>query len=114
MNLSIQHDAMSIFQYIAEQRIREAYEKGEFDNLPRYGMPIDNSDYFAVPAEERIAVHIMKNAGIVPEEIRIRKRIYELTLLIKGSADQKEKDSLLKEIAFLEDSLFIKTGKTIP
>ncbi len=98
---------MNIFQYIAEQRIREAYEKGEFDNLPGYGKPIDNSTYFSVPAEERIAVHIMKNAGIVPVEVRLRKKIYELRLLLRSSADQKERDSLMKEIAWLEDRLFI-------
>jgi len=102
---------MNIFSYIAEQRIREAYEKGEFDNLPGYGKPIDNSNYFSVPAEERIAVHIMKNAGIVPEEIRLRKRIYELKQLVKCSADRKERDSLMKEIAWLEDSLFTRHGK---
>lgn len=102
---------MSIFQYIAEQRIQEAYEKGEFDNLRGYGKPIDNSTYFSVLAEERMAVHIMKNAGIVPEEIRFRKRIYELKLLLKSTVEQKERDTLLKEIAWLEDNLLTRPRK---
>lgn len=97
---------MNIFQHIAEQRIKEAYERGEFDNLPGFGKPLDNRDYFSVPAEERIAVHIMKNAGIIPEEIHLRKTIYAIKQMIKNSSDPQEKDALMKEIAYLEDRLF--------
>jgi hypothetical protein len=34
--------------------------------------------------------------------------------MVKGSADQKERDSLMKEIAWLEDSLFTRPGKNVP
>ncbi len=61
---------MDAIQYIAEQRIREAITKGEFENLQGSGKYIDNTEYFSVPEEKRIAYHILRNSGFVPEELQ--------------------------------------------
>ena len=66
---------MGNYNKIAEKKIKEAIENKEFENLDGFGKPVDNSEYFKVPEEERIAFHILKNAGVVPEELKIRKKI---------------------------------------
>ena len=51
---------------IAEQKIREAQERGEFDNLPGRGRPLELDDDAGVPDDMRMAYKILKNAGVVP------------------------------------------------
>jgi hypothetical protein len=54
------------FDRIVEALITEAMERGEFDNLPGKGKPIDLTEYFETPEEVRIANSILKNAGMTP------------------------------------------------
>ncbi len=86
---------------IAEKKIKEAIENNEFDDLEGFGKPVDNSEYFSVPEEERIALHILKNAGVVPEELKIRKDINSLLRDIKDCPDADEKDKMKKELYML-------------
>ena len=44
-----------ILSKIAEQKIREAQERGEFDDLPGKGKPLDLEDLSGVPEEMRMA-----------------------------------------------------------
>jgi Domain of unknown function (DUF1992) len=37
------------FERVAEQKIREAIQAGEFDNLPNAGARLDLEEYFAMP-----------------------------------------------------------------
>ena len=50
---------MNIFAKIAEQRIREAIEQGEFDNLEGRGKPLDLRDESWVPEDLRMAYKIL-------------------------------------------------------
>ena len=43
---------MYIFEKTAEAKIKEAIAKGELDNLPGKGKPLDLSDYFRTPAQQ--------------------------------------------------------------
>ena len=43
------------FSRIAENRIREAIERGEFDNLPGSGQPLSLEEYFSTPEDVRLA-----------------------------------------------------------
>ena len=92
---------MGNFDRIVEKKIKEAIKNKEFDNLEGLGKPIDNSEYFSVPEEDRIAFHIMKNAGVEPEELTIRKKISSLIKEIKDCTDKAEKESLKKELNLL-------------
>ena len=92
---------MGNFNRIAENKIKEAIEKKEFENLEGFGKPVDNSEYFKVPEEERLAFHVMKNVGVVPEALKIRKQINELIKRIKACSDQYEKEGLRSELNLL-------------
>lgn len=92
---------MGNFDRMVEKKIKEAIENNEFDNLEGFGKPVDNSEYFDSPEEDRIAFHIMKNAGVVPEELKIRKEISNLIKEIKACSNDDEKESLKKELYML-------------
>lgn len=64
-----------MFEKIAEKKIREAMARGEFDDLPGKGKPIDMSAYFAVPEHLRAAYSLLKQNGFVPEEVAVLKEI---------------------------------------
>jgi hypothetical protein len=92
---------MGNYDRIVEKKIKEAIENKEFENLEGLGKPVDNSEYFSVPEEDRVAFHILKNAGVAPEEISIRKKISNLIKEIKDCSDQTEKEILKKELNLL-------------
>jgi len=59
----------------ADEKIKEAIAKGEFDNLPGKGKPLDLDAYFATPEHLRMGYSILKSAGIIPEEVELLKQI---------------------------------------
>jgi hypothetical protein len=60
---------VSAFDLIAERRIQEALARGEFDNLPGAGRPLELDDEPLVPEEVRAIYRVLKNAGFVPPEV---------------------------------------------
>ena len=71
--------SLLIFDILAERRIVEARDRGELTNLPGSGQPLqfDNEEPL-LPVEQRIANRIMKNAGITPQVLVLRKDIAAL------------------------------------
>src|SRR5437764_5331320 len=85
---------MDILAKIAEQRIREAMERGEFDNLPFHGKPIKLDDLVGVPGHLRMGYKILKNAGILPEEMQLKKEMISLKDLLDACYDKAERRTL--------------------
>ena len=86
------------FDRIVESLIKEAMERGEFDNLPGKGKPIDLTEYFETPEEVRIANSVLKNAGMTPREVDLLKEIAELKQLLEAMLDEKKKQEIGKQI----------------
>ena len=72
---------------IAEERVRKAIEAGELDNLPGSGRPLVLDDDSAVPEELRAAYRVLRNAGLVPEEVELRRGIRALEGSIEALSD---------------------------
>lgn len=85
---------------IVEQRIKEAQERGEFDNLPGHGKPLDLEDDGHVPEDLRIAYKILKNADCLPPELQEKKEIRQMEDLLASLPDEKERYKLIKKINF--------------
>lgn len=68
----------SVFKKIAEERIREAMERGDFTDLELKGKPLDLKEDPFVPEELRVAYRMLKNAGFLPKEVELRKEIENL------------------------------------
>lgn len=89
------------FERIAEARILEAIEKGQFSNLAGAGKPLELEDLSQVPEELRMAYKILKNAGCVPEEVQLRKDIAQLQALATQSTDALERSNAIKRLNLL-------------
>jgi hypothetical protein len=89
---------MDILAKIAEQRIREAMERGEFDDLPFQGKPIKLDDLAGVPEHLRMGYKILKNAGVLPEEMQLKKEIVSLKTLLDACYDESERQALQQKM----------------
>jgi hypothetical protein len=92
---------MHVFDALAERRIREAQQRGEFDGLPGTGRPLDLADDTLVPEELRVAYRMLKNAGFVPPELEAHGEIRELQKLVECACDDGERRRLISRIRFL-------------
>jgi Domain of unknown function (DUF1992) len=86
------------FDRIVEALIKEAMERGEFDNLPGKGKPIDLTEYFETPEEVRLANSVLKNAGMTSREVDLLKEIAELQRIRAAMLDAKKKQEIEKQI----------------
>lgn len=86
------------FDEIVEAMIREAQERGEFDNLPGKGKPIDLSAYFETPEEIRMAQSVLKNAGMTSPQVLLMKEIAELRQILPSLAEGMKKQEIRKQI----------------
>lgn len=76
---------MRFLERLADQRIQEAIERGELENLKGAGRPIPaEPELTGVAPELRLAYRILKNAGFIPDEIRIRREISEIAELLSA------------------------------
>lgn len=92
---------LSGFENLVEQRILAAQRKGEFENLPGSGAPIDFANDSHVPEDLRMAYKMLKNADCVPPEIEIKKQILNTEDLLGGMKDSREKYKVIKKLNYL-------------
>ncbi len=83
---------------IVEEMIKKAQERGEFDDLPGKGKPIDLTEYFEMPEEVRVAQAMLKNAGMAPREVDLLKEIAGLRQILTKVVDEKKKAEVQKQI----------------
>lgn len=87
---------MPIFEKIAENKIQEALERGDFDHLSNKGQPLNLDEYFATPEELRLAYSVLKSAKIIPAEIDLIREVGNLNRQIENCTDETEKNRLGK------------------
>lgn len=90
---------MDYFTLLAEQKIKEAYENGEFDDLPEKGKPIQLDFMMEIPEDLRMAYRLMKNAGFLEEEKKFRKEWITIEELIKQCHDEQERKRLENQLS---------------
>lgn len=69
------HTPMDWMQIVAERKIQEAMDEGQFANLPGKGKPIRFDDDLSIPVHQRMAAKILRNARALPEWIQTEKDI---------------------------------------
>ncbi|MBT8330996.1 MAG: DUF1992 domain-containing protein, partial [Deltaproteobacteria bacterium] len=69
------------------------------DNLEGKGKPLDLDRYQKIPEHLRTAYHVIRNAGYIPEEVRLKNEMETLKAEIKRCPSKSEKDKLMKELA---------------
>jgi len=79
-----------MFERIAEEKIREAIERGEFENLRSSGkrLSAQDDDY---TGDDWMGNHILHNAGFLPEWLELRKQVYhERPLVLAAIAEWRD------------------------
>lgn len=79
---------------LAERRLAAAIEAGEFAQLPDLGRPLELEDLSRVDAELRAAYLLLKNAGVLPEEMALAKELLTLGDLLRACEDEEERTAL--------------------
>jgi hypothetical protein len=100
------------FGRLIENKIREAIEKGEFDNLPGKGKPLDLTEYFNTPGELRLGYAMLRSAGHVPVEVELRREIEALEARLATCADEQQCQALRSEINSLSLKLKLMTDSS--
>ena len=85
---------MSIFGRIAEAKINDAIQRGEFDDLPGAGRPLELEDLSRIPPHLRLGYKVLRNANVLPPELELRREMYSLDRLIEATSDPDDVDEL--------------------
>lgn len=64
------------WETVADRLIREAMERGEFDDLPGKGQPLDLEDDPLTDPTTWAARHILQNSGFTPDWVDDRREIH--------------------------------------
>ncbi len=93
--------ALPLLDALAEKHIGEAQARGEFDDLPGSGEPLDLGDDALVPEELRAAYRLLKNAGCLPPEVEVHGEIRDIEALLRAADCADERGRLLSRLQFL-------------
>lgn len=96
---------MYLIDQLAEQKIADAIERGELDNLPNAGRPLALGDDAMVPEELRAGFRLLKNAGYLPPDLQLRQDIQSVNVLIAQARSEQERHSLSKRLRYLQMQL---------
>jgi DnaJ family protein C protein 28 len=70
-----------------EEIIRKAQERGDFDNLPGRGKPLDLRENPFVPADLQLAYRMLESSGFAPDTVEedkaMRARVAQLDKLLE-------------------------------
>jgi Domain of unknown function (DUF1992) len=89
---------VTLLERIAEARIRDAMARGDFADLPGKGKPLDLEDLSPVSEDLRAGYLVLKNAGMLPEEMQLRKEMITLEALVDACLDPEERTRLRDDL----------------
>ncbi len=72
--------------------------KGEFDNLAGAGKPLIIEDLSHVPEELRMSYKLLRNAGILPEELQLQKECVQLRDLLHACREAGEQQRISRKL----------------
>jgi hypothetical protein len=96
---------MLLIDRLAEETIRAAARRGEFDDLAGAGKPLQLDDDSAVPEELRVAYRLLKNAGCLPPEPQMRNEIRQIEGLLNQVDSDAEDATLRRRLLLLKTRL---------
>lgn len=102
---------MDLIDQLAEQHIEQAIVRGELDNLPGTGTPMELDDNFFVPETLKVAYRILKNAGYVPPEVGVYTQITQIEALIGYLEPGETRTDAIKKLSLLRTKLGLARGE---
>jgi hypothetical protein len=93
-------------------RLREADATGELRAAPSFGKPLDFGDgYDETPAELRMGMKVLKDAGVVPAEVEMMKAAAALEERIAACSDEAQRRALQRELADKRQAIALRLEK---
>lgn len=94
---------MSWLSRLAERQMQKARLKGELQGLAGEGKPLPDrpGDAFISPGDA-VGFRIMAEAGVLPEEIVLKKEAARLRERLAGITDEAARKALMAELARVE------------
>jgi hypothetical protein len=94
-----------IDDHIGEQ-LRASEASGELRNAPSFGKPMQfNDGYDDTPAELRMAMKILHDAGVAPPEVELMHRLAALRRDAAAAVDPEQARALSKQASDLEQQI---------
>ncbi len=84
--------------YPVEKLIEQWLAEKQSEELPGKGKPLDLSEYFSWPEDQRIGFSLLKNSGCVPFEVEQLREIKRLSDEIGKCADDQAKIRLQRRL----------------
>lgn len=81
----------AFIERIAEERIKQAQDEGQFEELAGMGLPLDLDDDAHVPPELKMAWRVLKNAGCLPPELEAEREVRSALELLQNLDDEAER-----------------------
>jgi hypothetical protein len=106
-------DYFATVSRLAEERIQQAMEKGDFDDLPGKGRPLPEDDLSMVPGELRMAYRILRNANCLPPEVEDKKQIETTLELLAGLEDENERYRQIRKLNCMITRLNMRRGTRV-
>ncbi|MBL9051993.1 MAG: DUF1992 domain-containing protein [Tabrizicola sp.] len=94
---------MSWLSRLAERQIQKARLKGQLQGLEGEGKPLPDrpGDAFISPGDA-VGFRIMAEAGVLPEEIALKKQVLAQRALLSTLTDEAQRKAAMAELARLE------------
>ena len=96
--------------WLVEQRILDAIERGELEQLPGAGKPLALDDDPLIPEDLRLAYRILKNAGYAPPEVGYLRQIADLRSWITRAPDAESRRKARTRLSLLMACLDAQPG----
>lgn len=92
---------MSLFDVLAEKRIRVALERGELSGLPGEGQALEFDDDCLVPPEVRMSNKILRNAGCIPPAVADLHELRRIVDVVASAGECSQAASHLRKMTQL-------------
>ena len=91
------------------QHLRDSAANGELARAPSYGKPLDLGDaYEQTPAELRMAMKVLKDAGIVPPEVEMMQAAAALEARLDACSDDEQRHALQRELSDMRQAIALR------
>jgi hypothetical protein len=101
-------------RHLVERRIVEAMDAGEFDNLPGAGQPLHIDEPTAKNPDLWWVLRMLRQANIVPDEVRYRKQIDLMRDRLADCRDEQDVRRLVGQINEIIRKLNVMGTNVIP
>ena len=89
--------------------LRDSEQSGELKAAPSYGKPLGFGDgYDETPAELRMAMKVLKDAGVVPHELTWMREAAALQTQIDSCTDAAALPALRRQLAELQQNIALR------